>query len=55
LRQLYEQIHIGHSRGNGTGRNIHQRPLEEAVKMADAIYAITCEGKSVKEALEILA
>jgi len=54
LRELYEQIHIGGSRGNGTGRNIHQRPLEEAVKMADAIYAITCENASVQEALEIL-
>ncbi len=54
LRELYEQIHIGGSRGNGTGRNIHQRTLEEGVKMADAIYAITCENKSVKEALEIL-
>ena len=54
LRELYEQIHIGGSRGNGTGRNIHQRPLEEAVKMADAIYAITCENKTFKEALEIL-
>ncbi len=55
LRQLYEQIHIGHSRGNGTGRNIHQRPLQEAVKMANAIYAITCENKTVDEALRALA
>ncbi len=54
LRELYEQIHIGGSRGNGTGRNIHQRTLEEGVKMADAIYAITCENATVKEALEIL-
>ena len=54
LKELYEQIHIGGSRGNGTGRNIHQRPLEEAVKMADAIYAITCEDKSVEEAMKIL-
>ncbi|WP_201353458.1 aldolase [Hydrogenimonas urashimensis] len=54
LRQLYDQIHIGRSRGNGTGRNIHQRPLEEAVKMADAIYAITCENRSVEDAVKIL-
>ncbi|WP_353662863.1 aldolase [Hydrogenimonas sp. SS33] len=54
LRQLYDQIHTGHSRGNGTGRNIHQRPLKEAVKMADAIYAVTCENRSVEEAMKIL-
>ena len=54
LTQLYEQIHIGGTRGNGTGRNIHQRPLQEAIKMANAIFAITCENKTVKEALKIL-
>lgn len=54
LKQLYEQIHIGVARGNGTGRNIHQRPLKEAVKMANAIYAITCENKSLEDAIKIL-
>ncbi|WP_457595764.1 aldolase [Hydrogenimonas sp.] len=54
LAQLHEQIHIGGSRGNGTGRNIHQRPLEEAVRMANAIYAVTCENASVDEALAVL-
>ncbi len=55
LAQLHEQIHIGGSRGNGTGRNIHQRPLKEAVKMADAIYAITVRGAAVEETLNILS
>ncbi len=54
LTELYEQIHTGGSRGNGTGRNIHQRPLKEAVKMANAIYAITAEDATVKEALKLL-
>ena len=54
LKELYEQIHIGSSRGNGTGRNIHQRELQEAIKMANAIYAITCENKNVEEAIKIL-
>ena len=54
LKELYEQIHVGGARGNGTGRNIHQRPLKEAVKMANAIYAITSENASLKEALKIL-
>ena len=54
LSELYEQIHKGGSRGNGTGRNIHQRPFKEAVKMANAIYAITSENATVKEALKLL-
>jgi class I fructose-bisphosphate aldolase/fructose-bisphosphate aldolase/6-deoxy-5-ketofructose 1-phosphate synthase len=54
LKELYEQIHTGGTRGNGTGRNIHQRPLKEAIKMANAIYAITCENKNTQEALKIL-
>ncbi len=49
LQELYDQIHSGGTRGNGTGRNIHQRPFDEAVKMANAIYAITVEGKSVEQ------
>ncbi|WP_456402375.1 aldolase [Hydrogenimonas sp.] len=53
LAQLHEQIHIGGSRGNGTGRNIHQRPFREAVKMANAIYAVTVRNASVEEALKI--
>ena len=54
LTELYEQIHIGGARGNGTGRNIHQNTLEDAIKMANAIYAITVENKTVEEALQIL-
>ena len=54
LEELYKQIHKGGSRGNGTGRNIHQRPLKEAIKMANAIYAITAEDATVKEALKLL-
>ena len=54
LTHLYEQIHIGNTRGNGTGRNIHQRPLKEAIKMANAIYAITSENATIDEAIKIL-
>jgi class I fructose-bisphosphate aldolase/fructose-bisphosphate aldolase/6-deoxy-5-ketofructose 1-phosphate synthase len=54
LEELYTQIHKGGSRGNGTGRNIHQRELKEAIKMANAIYAITSENATVKEALKLL-
>lgn len=53
LKGLYDQIHIGGTIGNATGRNIHQKPLEEAVRFANAIFAITIEDKSVKEAIKI--
>ncbi len=53
LQELYEQIHTGKSRGNGTGRNIHQRKLKEAIKMANAIYAVTVKNATVKEAVKI--
>jgi len=54
LKELYTQIHVGNSRGNGTGRNIHQRSLDEAVKMANAIYAITVQNQSAEDAIKIL-
>lgn len=53
LQQLHDQIHIGGASGNATGRNIHQRPLEEAVRMCNAIYALTVENASVEDAWEI--
>ncbi|MBR5815353.1 MAG: aldolase [Methanocorpusculaceae archaeon] len=54
LSELYDQIHVGGASGNATGRNIHQKPLAEAVKFCNAIYAINVENKSVEEALAIL-
>jgi len=54
LEELHAQIHIGGSRGNGTGRNIHQRPQEEAIRMANAIYAVTVEDASVDAAMKII-
>lgn len=53
LQNLHDQIHISGAMGNATGRNIHQHGLDDAVKMTNAIYAITVEGKSVEEAMEI--
>lgn len=54
LTQLHDQIHKGCARGSGTGRNIHQRSLQEAIKMANAIHAITVENKTVEEAVRML-
>lgn len=53
LRKLYDQIHISGAMGNATGRNIHQRPLDEAVRMCNAVYTITVEDASVEEAMKI--
>lgn len=47
LQRLYDQIHISGAAGNATGRNIHQRPLDEAVRLCNAIYAITVDNASV--------
>ena len=47
LQRLHDQIHISGAAGNATGRNIHQRPLEEAVRLCNAIYAITVDNASV--------
>ncbi|HJJ90797.1 MAG TPA: aldolase [Methanocorpusculum sp.] len=54
LTELYDQIHIGGASGNATGRNIHQKSLDDAVKFCNAIYSITIENKSVADALSLL-
>ncbi len=51
LTQLWEQIHVGGACGNATGRNIHQRSLDEAVRLTKAISAITLADYDVQEAL----
>lgn len=53
MQKLHDQIHIAGASGNATGRNIHQKSLEEAVRMCNAITAITVYDKSVDEALKI--
>ncbi|MFO7783067.1 MAG: hypothetical protein R6V25_00390 [Desulfatiglandales bacterium] len=54
LQRLHDQIFVSGASGNVTGRNTHQKSLEEAVRMCHAVYAITVEGKSVKEAMQIM-
>ncbi len=53
LTQLHEQIHVGGACGNATGRNIHQRSLDEAVRLTKAISAITLADYSVADALAV--
>jgi len=53
LSVLHGQIHIGGVSGSATGRNIHQKPLDEAVRFTKAIFAITVENKGLEEGLRI--
>jgi len=53
LTQLYDQIHVGGACGNATGRNIHQRSLDEAVRLTKAISAITLADWTVADALAL--
>lgn len=53
LKRLHDQINISGAKGTATGRNIHQKSLDDAVRMCDAMAAVVMDGKSVKEALEI--
>ena len=53
LTQLWEQIHVGGACGNATGRNIHQRSLDEAVRLTKAISAITLADYDVQEAMDV--
>jgi len=53
LKRLHDQIHVSGASGNATGINIHQKSLKEAVRMCNAIYAITVEGKTINDAMNI--
>jgi class I fructose-bisphosphate aldolase len=53
LQQLWDQIHVGGATGNATGRNIHQRSLDEAVRLTKAISAITLGDWSVADAVAV--
>ena len=53
LQRLHDQISISGCSGAATGRNIHQKTTEDAVRMTAACKAIICDGASVAEALSI--
>ena len=46
-------IHVRGTAGNATGRNIHQKPIQEAVKSCNAIYAITVENTGIEGDWEV--
>ncbi len=53
LSDLYDQIHVGGACGNATGRNIHMRSLDEAVRLTRAISAITLADYDPEEAMDV--
>ena len=53
LQETWDQIHISGARGNATGRNIHQKTFDEAVRMCNAISSITYGGKDVDFAYKV--
>jgi fructose-bisphosphate aldolase/6-deoxy-5-ketofructose 1-phosphate synthase len=53
LQTLHDQLHISGTAGNATGRNIHQKSLDEAVRFANAVSALTYDNKSVDESFAI--
>jgi DhnA family fructose-bisphosphate aldolase class Ia len=54
LRTLSDQLTKGASQGTALGRNIHQRPLKDAIAFCNAVYALVVEGKSVYDASSLL-
>lgn len=53
LQETYDQIHISGCGGNATGRNVHQKDFDEAVRMCNAISAITLGDKDVGFAYKV--
>jgi len=53
LQETWDQINISGCYGNATGRNIHQKPLKDAIALCNAISAITLDGKSVDDAVKV--
>ena len=53
LQRLWEQMNISGCSGAATGRNIHQKETEAAVRMTAACHAIICKGATVEDALSI--
>jgi len=51
LGRIHDQIQISGAAGVSVGRNIHQKSLDEAVRLCNAIHDIVIEGTTVEDAL----
>lgn len=53
LNRLHKQITVSGAVGNATGRNIHQKPLADAINFCKAIASITFADTDVETAYKI--
>jgi fructose-bisphosphate aldolase/6-deoxy-5-ketofructose 1-phosphate synthase len=53
LKCLHGQINISGTQGVAIGRNIYQRPVDEAVRMANAVSAVALYDYSAEDAYDI--
>jgi len=53
IKTVHLQINKGQSRGLALGRNLHQRPLEEAIRLSRALSAIIYKNKTEAEAIKL--
>ena len=53
LKRLSDEIIVG-AYGTATGRNIHQKSLEEAIKMCRSIRSLVIDKRPLQEALKFL-
>lgn len=51
LRRVHEQIHTGGTAGCATGRNVHQRPRADAVRLCQALHALVVDDKDPDAAM----
>lgn len=53
LSTLHKQIHVSGAIGNATGRNIHQKTFDDALRMCAAVAAVTYGDKEVAAAMSV--
>jgi fructose-bisphosphate aldolase/6-deoxy-5-ketofructose 1-phosphate synthase len=53
LDHVYNQINIAGTKGLAVGRNLHQLPLNEAIRLAESLSAIINYGANSKDAYSI--
>lgn len=53
LKMVYQTLHLSGVVGSATGRNIHEHPLADAIRMTDAVSSIIYGNKTVDEAYQV--
>jgi DhnA family fructose-bisphosphate aldolase class Ia len=53
LKMTYNTLHLAGVAGSATGRNVHEHPLEEAIRMTDALSALVYGNKTADEAYQV--